>query len=449
MENLLLLLVNDYTLSLYYDDALHDLSQFYKSRSYDDLAIEYYNKLLSQTIDEKFMANAYLSKGMIYFKNSRVDEAINEFLYVVNNFPRTVFFKEALSGLQAAYLSLGNIDVYLEMIDTLPQFSISQSEQDSLVYNTAFMKFSENEFQTSSIAFDKYINRFEKGIFIEDAIYYNAISLLNIFDTSGAIVMYEKLVESSDLLYKKDALSFLARYYYLNKNYLESNMYYQKINKMDTDNALKRESIIRLMYLNESIDSNNAYNYAKDVLLLAKKDNWLISRAKLIIARYQFDQGNYSKSKITFSQVLKLSSYDEGAEAKYYLSYLTFLDDSLDLAEAMIFNLIDEYTNDYFVAKSFVLLSDIYVLKNNNFQAKATLESVIENCEIDELVNIARFKWERIVEKDNIKKKDINNSSFSFIEITDEDIQYTIEEYDLDYNDSIKIESDSLNTIID
>ena len=39
------------------------------------------------------------------------------------------------------------------------------------------------------------------------------------------------------------------------------------------------------MYLNESIDSTNAYNYAKQVLLLAKKDNWLISRANLIIAK--------------------------------------------------------------------------------------------------------------------------------------------------------------------
>ena len=101
-----------------------------------------------------------------------------------------------------------------------------------------------------------------------------------------------------------------------------------------------------------------------------------------------------------------MSSYDEVREAKYYLSYLTFLDDSLDLAESMIFQLIDEYTNDYFIAKSFILLSDIYILKNNNFQAKATLESVIENCEIDvELVNVARFKWERVVERENEKKR--------------------------------------------
>ena len=47
-----------------------------------------------------------------------------------------------------------------------------------------------------------------------------------------------------------------------------------------------------------------------------------------------------------------------------------------------------------------------------------------------------------------MKRKD-NNSSFSFIEITDEDIQYTIENYDIDFNDTIKIENDSLSTIID
>jgi len=75
MENLLLTLINDYTSSSYYDDALHDLSQFYKHRSNDKLAIEYYNKLLSHTNDENFIANAYLSKGMIYFKQEKFKEA--------------------------------------------------------------------------------------------------------------------------------------------------------------------------------------------------------------------------------------------------------------------------------------------------------------------------------------------------------------------------------------
>ena len=66
---------------------------------------------------------------------------------------------------------------------------------------------------------------------------------------------------------------------------------------------------------------------------LEKTDDWLISKAKIIIARNEFDNGNYSKSRKTFETVEKLSQYDEGAEAKYYLAYLSYLDDSLELAE--------------------------------------------------------------------------------------------------------------------
>ena len=47
------------------------------------------------------------------------------------------------------------------------------------------------------------------------------------------------------------------------------------------------------------------------------KTRWLISKAKNIIARHEFSVGNYAKSKITFENVVGLSDYDEGAEAKY------------------------------------------------------------------------------------------------------------------------------------
>ena len=56
-------------------------------------------------------------------------------------------------------------------------------------------------------------------------------------------------------------------------------------------------------------------------------------------------------------------------------------------------------------AKGFVLLSDVYVKQDNSYQAKATLESIIENHDDVDVVNEIKFKWEQIVEKDQIKKK--------------------------------------------
>ena len=421
-------LTYDFLSSIYYDNALYDLASYYKKISRNDLAIIYYDKLLLQTNDEQFIADAHLSKGMIYFNSSNVGQAIVSFLFVVNNFQQTIYFKEALSGLQAAYVSLAKVDEYLAIVNGLPEISISRAEQDSLTYNTAFMKFSEGDYLVAQRTFNQYLEKFENGIFRIDALYYNAISFVKVGDTTNAVLMYTELIEVSNAEYQQAALSFLARKYYAEDDYANSNIYYQNLEKVAANNSLKREAIIRLMYGNESLNTDLAYNYAKQVINLDKTDDWLKSKAKIIIARHEFSAGNYAKSKTTFEKVVELSDYDEGAEAKYYLAYLTYLDDSLALAEKMIFELAESYTSDYFIAKAFILLADIYVVQENDFQAKATLESIIENHDGEELVNLARKNWELIVERENLKNA-INELPQSYIEISEEEIDYDLEEF--------------------
>ena len=414
--------------SIYYDNALHDLASYYKNTSENDLALSYYEKLLGVTKDERFIADAHLSKGMIYFNNGKADESITSFLFVINNFQKTIYFREALSGLQAAFVSLAKVDEYLAILNGLPEISISRAEQDSLTYNTAFMKFSEGDYSTANTTFSKYLEKFKNGIFKIDAIYYNALSSVKVGDTNNAVLLYTELIGVSKDDYQQSALSFLARKYYAEDDYVNSNIYYQNLEKVASNNSLKREAIIRLMYGNQSINTELAYNYANQVVKLEKTDDWLMSKAKIIIARHEFLSGNYAKSKTTFQKVVELSDYDEGAEAKYYLAYLTYLDDSLALAEKMIFELAESYTSDYFIAKAFILLADIYVVQENDFQAKATLESIIENHDGEELVNLARKNWELIVERENLKNA-INELPQSYIEISEEEIDYDLEEF--------------------
>jgi hypothetical protein len=110
------------------------------------------------------------------------------------------------------------------------------------------------------------------------------------------------------------------------------------------------------------------------------------------------------------------------------LAYLTYLDDSLVVAEKMIFELSENYSSDYFIVKAFILLADIYVLQENDFQAKATLESIIDNHEGEELLNIARKKWELIVERESLENE-IKEEPQSFIEISEEEFDYDLEEF--------------------
>ena len=421
-------LTSDFVNSIYFDNALYDLAHFYKNTSKNDLALTYYDKLLEKTKDKKFIADSYLSKGMIYFNSGKVDQAIASFLFVVNNFQQTIYFKEALSGLQAAYVSLAKVNDYLAIINSLPEISLSKSEQDSLIYNTAFMKFSQGDYLLANTTFNQYLEKFENGIFKIDAIYYNAVSCVKVGDTVNAVLMFTELIGISNAEYQQSALTFLARKYYTEDDYDNSNIYYQTLEKVALNNSLKREAIIRLMYGNEKLKPELAYNYAQKVINLDKTDDWLISKAKIIVARGQFFSGNYAKSKTTFEKVVELSDYDEGAEAKYYLAYLMYLDDSLALAEKMIFELAKNYNSDYFIAKAFILLADIYVLQENDFQAKATLESIIENHDGEELVNLARKNWELIIERESVGRV-IKDNPQSYIEFLEEEIDYDLTEF--------------------
>tara|TARA_B100001094_G_C18194302_1_gene809531 strand:- start:3474 stop:6578 length:3105 start_codon:yes stop_codon:yes gene_type:complete len=425
-------IIDEFSSSSYYDNSLYDLAKYYKNTANYDLANKYYNDVISFSIDGDLIADAYLSKGMIYFNSGKTELAIDEFLFVVNNYQQTKYFKEALSALQSAYASIAKIEEYFSVIESLPEISITKAEQDSLTYNTAFMKFSELDYEVASNSFDKYLQRFESGIFRIDATYYNAISSLKIGDTATAILNYQKIVESNSSSHKENSLIFLARRSYNADDYEKSNIYYSRLLDFVSSNTIKREIVIRLMTGNEHTDKIVALKYAAQVVEFEKIDNWLLSKAYIIIARDEFDSGNYAKSKSTFEIVSNLSFHDEGAEAKYYLAYLTYLDEEFLLAEQLIFALAEHYSNDHFIAKAFILLSDIYVAQDNFFQAKATLESIIANHDDEELLNVARKKWELIIESEK-ETLAIGAEEESFIEMSEDDFEYEVKQIDDDY----------------
>ena len=71
---------------------------------------------------------------------------------------------------------------------------------------------------------------------------------------------------------------------------------------------------------------------------------------------------------------------------------------------------------------------------DNAFQAKATLQSIIDNSGNEELVNIAREKLEKIVEEEALSQKREMESMDLEIEFEDYDIKYDelFEQYEED-----------------
>jgi lipopolysaccharide biosynthesis regulator YciM len=142
-----------------------------------------------------------------------------------------------------------------------------------------------------------------------------------------------------------------------------------------------------------------AIQSAQKLLTHDKLTENLASEAHITIARSAYSLSNMELSRKEFEETAKLSKNEMAAEAEYMLAQLEFENAEYDDCEKSIFALSENYASyDYWVAKGFLLLSDVYVKKGNIFQAKQTLQSIIDNYEGKDLVAIAREKLAAIGE---------------------------------------------------
>jgi hypothetical protein len=94
------------------------------------------------------------------------------------------------------------------------------------------------------------------------------------------------------------------------------------------------------------------------------------------------------------------------------VAHITYLLSNYETAETLLFELINDYaTQDYWIAKAFILLSDVYVKTENIFQAKQTLQSIIDNYEGEELRNEAIEKLGIIVQQEKEKESLMHSDS--------------------------------------
>ena len=153
-------------------------------------------------------------------------------------------------------------------------------------------------------------------------------------------------------------------------------------------------------------DYDNAI--AKGNELLSVRD---LAQNKKNYVNYVIGMSLYKKNNLVeaATKLDACSSKDRteiGAEAAYYLVLANYKMGKLDETEDKVFYISDNFSNySYYVAMSFVTLSDVYVAKDNVFQAKETLKSIIENYPGGEPKELAQQKLAAI-EKEELKNEE-------------------------------------------
>ncbi|MFZ1616034.1 MAG: tetratricopeptide repeat protein, partial [Flavobacteriales bacterium] len=126
---------------------------------------------------------------------------------------------------------------------------------------------------------------------------------------------------------------------------------------------------------------------AQKVLANTDANEDLKAEAGLAVALASVNNNDLDAAYTRYKSIAGSSKNAWGAEAAYQKAYVRFLQKKYADAEKDVFDLVKKFPSyDHWKARSFILLGDVYMGMNDPFQAKATLQSVIDHCAEPDLV---------------------------------------------------------------
>lgn len=397
-----------YSKSPYYERALFSIATTYFENLHEtDRAINYYNKLVNTGIRSELIADTYFRLALIYYSKTMNEKAVDYCEKAIKEYPRTQASNSAMKLRTQILKNQGRTE------DILALEGIAMTTKDSLVYATALEQYRKGELQKASKAFSDYLDNFPEGFFVLQANYYKGQSLIKQDKDEEALPYLRFVANQKKNEYSDYSLSELAKYHFNKKNYDLALPYYARLDSITDDreayvNALMGQ--IRCHYQLKNYDAGK--EIGKRILATEKISKFYVLETNLLMGKMALEQGNYLTAQYHFGYVSKESKGEMGAEALYLSAVSSFKQDELDETEEKIFQLDDEFTAyEYWVVKGYILFSDVYLAKGDYFQARATLNTILDNYKDGEraIIEECEAKLKHIDELEKGESQEMNN----------------------------------------
>ena len=385
--NMLEDLVRTYPSTNYYDRALFEIGNTHLVYGDKRSAIAAFNRLTKERPRSSYTRQALMKTGMIYYNNNQYDHAMTPLKSLVENYPNTDESREALALIRSIYMERNDLNSYFAYVEQSGGGQVQVTQQDSLAFANAENFFLEGRYQDAEKALKYYFDHFNRGAFSLKAHHYAALCAEKVGTDDDVVKHLTYILNQPDNDYTDDALLKLARIEYERGNYTKAGEHYGRLAQI-TEEPLRRlealeggmKSRFFMKDYNKAIEMGVSLNQSNDLTTEQRQ------QINHIVGKSYFMKGEYASAITWLDKSAKADKSVYGAESAYYSAMASFKLNNLDEAENKVFNISDHFSAfEYWVAKSFILLADVYVAKDNTFQAKETLRSVIDNCSIKEL----------------------------------------------------------------
>ena len=391
--------------SPFYPEAMYELGRSLVTAGNREKAINCFNTLASNVRDSTFIARAYLELGMIYRNMSDNDRALGYYRKVVEDMPPSEYADAALLAIESVYKSMNAPETYLAYIESIGKSSLkTEEEKEMMIYNAAEQIFLSENYPKAMASLSSYLEKYPSGKMVTNAEYYLAECYRLSSQPETACDHYARVMAAGKGPFLEQAAMNYAELSYSMQKFREAFDAYSGLYSSTKVAEYRTASLVGLMrsaYRARLYD--DAVRYSEIVARQDFADENLVREARYVDAKSLLATSRRDEAFAVLAVLAEEPATAEGAEASYLMIQDSYDRGAFDEVETRVYGFSESGTaQNYWLAKSFIVLGDAFVDMENLEQAMATFESVAQGytpeTEDDDVLPGVRMRLEKLQE---------------------------------------------------
>ena len=392
--------LNKFPNSDYADDASFEIAYAYFLKNDGATAKTDLQAMIQKYPQSSYVPRALVTMGLIDYNAGNDSLAVVSFKQVVQNYSSTDEAKQSLKQIEKIYTDKGDAQTFINYAATTPIGNYTTADQEGIMYTAANNLYLRGDWEGTLGAVNAYFDKFPtKPIYEKQARFIRAESLVNLGRPNDAVADYNLILNDWTSDYTEKSLISMAKLYIAQQKYNEAVVF---LKKLEINSEYKEDYTFAinnlLLCYTEMQMPDDALNYVKLVRANEKSSEEDKFKTGLYAGKAYLQKGDTTSAVNEFDYTISNTKTVAAAEAKYNIADIEYLKKRYKASQKTCFDLEKDLPNyDYWVAKTYILLADDYLGLRDKFQAKATLQSILDNYKgNDDILSTARQKLDKI-----------------------------------------------------
>jgi len=375
------------------DNALFQVGQSYFEVANFNEAKTAFTSYMDQFPNEPTAVIARAKRAQAHFNQGNMAGAKADYLYVLDNHIAHPVAQDALLGIQELQKQGENInfDKYMAAYRAAHP---EDSSLETIEFEQAKNLYFAQNYQGAIEKLELLLSKNKQSPFKEDMIYYLGDSYQRVGNNTASNQYFEQIVAMPSSTYLNRVLEKRGRLLLEtgqgtkaveNYNLLIQNSKSRKESYLGTEGLMKAYFILN--------QPDKTIENARAILTAEWKPSNAENQAYLYIGKALMAKQDNANATDEFLKVINGSTDELAAEAKYRIGEIQYKQGKHQQSLESLFQLNSAYgAYQQWIGQSFLLIADNYIKMNELLQAKATLNSLVDNFKDEKIKTEARAK---------------------------------------------------------